>query len=229
MPAKEPTVLTNPIIARPQHLRPTPLARRAMTFIELLLALAITTSVCGIMAVLMASTASGTKSQNDGRRNLVRLQSVKACLQDELLNARAILAAGPNYLVYWIGDQPNAITPTNGAVNLSELRLLEVDTATGNLNLYTTKFPNGWSNANVISADTTYIPTTSWYSAACSAKGTYFNPTLIATGATAMTVSLDSATPVQARFVHLTITLVDNSVSRQVVLANALESPVAPW
>jgi len=201
---------------------------RALTFMELLIALSITAVVCGILAVLINATAVGTSNQNDGRRSLVRLQSVKSVLEDEFVNARAILAIGTNYVVYWTGDQPGAVTPANGAVNLSELRLLEVDTATNTLKLYSTTWPAGFSNSNIISNDTSYAAGTSWYSAAVSAKGSYFAPVTLGS-ATSLTASLDNATPTLARLVHVTIILNDGSVTRRVVLATALASPGAPW
>jgi hypothetical protein len=196
---------------------------------ELLIALSITAVVCGILAVLINATATGTNAQNDGRRSLVRLQAIKACLNDEFVNARAVLETGSNYVVYWIGDQAGAVVPANNAVNLSELRLLEVDAA-GNLNLYSVQWPAGTNSAVIAVTDATCAASTSWYATCTTLKATgYFPASTIATGVTGMAVSLDAASATAARLAHFRIDCSDGAVSRQVVLAVGLVSPLAPY
>ena len=202
---------------------------RGFTLVELLVGLAITAVTAAVLAILINATAMGTNSTADGRRNLVRLQMIKAQLQDEFVNTRAILATGSNYIVYWIGDQPGAVTPANGAVNFSELRLLQID-ASGNLNVYCCKWPNGFSNSNIIANDPVYAASSNWLSLAQSLIGTtYYGTNTLASGATALTTSLDSASPTAAKYVHLTVTLNDGTVSRQLVLGVALANQAAPW
>ncbi len=185
------------IFATPSHRLLSPHShRRALTFMELIIALAVTAIICGIMAILINSTAAGTASQNDGRRSLVRLQSIKSGLEDEFTNTRAILATGPTYVVYWVGDQAGAPTFPNNAVNYSELRLLEFDPTTGNLNLYKTKWPAGSTNPWIISTDATLAANSTWYATCQTLKTTNYYPAIpIATGVTALSISLDSATP----------------------------------
>jgi Prokaryotic N-terminal methylation motif len=203
--------------------------RRGLTLVELLIGLAITAITCAIMALLINATAVGTNTQNDGRRSLVRLQMVKAALEDELSNCRSILTSGSNYLVYWIGDQPGAVTLPNNAVNLSELRLLEIDSS-GNLNLWYCKFPAGTTNAAILAYDQTCAATTDFYALAVSLKGTTnWTSTTLATGATSMTTSLDSASPTSAHYVHVIINLNDGLVSKSIVLGVNVANPGAPW
>jgi hypothetical protein len=195
------------------------------------MALAITAFIAAVLAVLINATAMGTNSQNDGRRSLVKMEGLKAQIEDAIINADCVLATGTNYIVLWRGDQVGAATPANGAVNLSELELIEVDTTTGNLNVYTTTFPAGWSASNIISADTTYAASTSWYSACTTAKaGGYFQCTTIGTNATGMTVSLDTATTTAAKLVSIVITFTDASLTdRKLVIGAALQSQNIPW
>lgn len=208
-----------------------PRGRRGLTFIELLIALAITSVTCGILAVLINATATGTNTQNDGRRGLVRMQALKSGLQDEFTNVRAILATGPNYVVYWIGDQLGAPTPTNQAVNLSELRMLTVDTATGNLKVWSAQFPDAWTDAMIASTDYVLAANTSWY-ATCTTLITsspYAMGTTITTGVTGMTISLDAAAPTAAKLIHFQINLSESGVSRTLVLDVALANALAPY
>jgi len=199
-----------------------------LTLIELLIGLSITATTCAIMAALINATALGTSTQNDGRRALVRLQSLKATLEDEFVNTRCILATGTNYVVYWTGDQPGSVTPTNGAVNFSELRLLEIDPS-GNLNIYCA-WPAGTSDATKAANDPAYSAASNWYATAAALKGTtYYNTNKLAAGATTLSVSLDSAAPTAARFIHLRIDFNDGIVTRQLALGVTLSTPMTPW
>jgi hypothetical protein len=203
--------------------------RRALTFIELLIGLSITAVTCAILAALINATALGTSTQNDGRRALVRLEALKAELGGELVNARCILAAGRNYVVYWMGDQPGAATAVNRAVNFSELRLLQIDPA-GNLNIYCTRWPDGMADTAKAAADATYAANTDWLAAANALKGTtYYSTNTLAAHVTAMTVTLDDAAPTAARFIHLRIDINDGIVVRQAVMGMALANPSVPW
>jgi type II secretory pathway pseudopilin PulG len=220
---------------------PAAATRRAMTLMELLIGLAITAMVAGVIAVLMNSTAMGTNTQQDGRRSLVKFQQIKALVGDKLANARCILDAsltgstGPYYIVYWTGDpapnlpsngsqssadvqQPSGL---NGSVDLSELCMLEVDTTTGNLNL--------WSTSNGCTNDQTYSASSSWRSAAVAAKSnSSFVPTLLATGVTSMVCSLDAGTMTQAKLIHTVITFTDSAGTKQVVASAVLQNQKAP-
>jgi hypothetical protein len=203
--------------------------RRALTLLELLIGVSITAVTCAVLAVLINATAMGTSSQNDGRRALVRLQALKAELAGELVNARCILAAGNNYVVYWIGDQPGAPTDVNRAVNFSEIRLLQIDPS-GNLNVYCTRWPDGMADPAKAAADTIYPANTDWYAAVSALKGTsYFSTNTLAANATSLSVTLDNAAPTAARFIHVRIELDDGVVSRQVVLGIALAHRAVPW
>jgi hypothetical protein len=203
--------------------------RRALTFVELLIGLSITAVTCAILATLINATALGTSSQNDGRRALVRLQALKAELAGEFVNARCILAAGNNYVVYWVGDQAGTPVPVNQAVNFSEIRLLQIDPS-GNLNVYCARWPDNMLDSVKIAADTTYPANTDWFAAASALKGTsYFTTTTLASNATALAVTLDNAAPTSAHFIHLRIDMNDGIVSREVVLGIALANPAVPW
>jgi hypothetical protein len=195
----------------------------------LLIGLSITAFTCAILAALIHATALGTSTQNDGRRALVRLQTLKSVLQDEFVNARCILATGNNYVVYWTGDQSGAITPVNDAVNFSELRLLEIDPA-GNLNIYCTKWPAGTTDAAKLAADGTYAANSNWYAAAAALKGTSnFGTNALAAGATTLSVSLDKAAPTDAHHIHFRIDLNDGVVTRRFALGVTLANPAVPW
>jgi hypothetical protein len=218
-----------PHVRRPGGRRGQTVPRRGLTLIELLIGLSITAFTCAILAALIHATALGTSTQNDGRRALVRLQTLKSVLADEFVNARCILATGNNYVVYWIGDQPGSVTPANGAVNFSELRLLEIDPA-GNLNIYCTQWPAGMADAAKLAADTTYAANSNWYAAVAALKGTsYYRTNTLAAGAATLSASLDNASPTAAHYIHLRTDLNDGVVRRQFALGVTLTNPAVPW
>ena len=218
-----------PHVRRPGGRRGLTAPRRGLTLIELLIGLSITAFTCAILAVLINATALGTSTQNDGRRALVRLQTLKSVLADEFVNARCILATGANYVIYWTGDQPGSVTPANNAVNFSELRLLEIDPA-GNLNIYCTRWSTGMTDAAKLAADTTYAATSNWYGAVTALKGTSnFSANTLAAGATKLSASLDNASPTGARYIHVRIDLNDGVVTRQFARGVTLANPAVPW
>jgi prepilin-type N-terminal cleavage/methylation domain-containing protein len=214
--------------SHPIHTRP--IGRRAgLTLIELIIGLSITAVIASIIAVLINATAMGTTSQQDGRRLLVRFQAIRSAVSNDLSNAKCILDVGPNYIVYWIGDDPAGVVAPNNAVNLSELRMLEVDTA-GNLNLYRVQWPATFKNADILSADQTYAANTAWHSAVQNAATAgYLVPAKLASNATGLAATLDSATLTSARMVTLSISLNDTVTTRTIVLGAAIHSPTAPW
>ena len=73
------------------------------------------------LAELISAWGYRTDTAQDGRRSQVKMQAMKAKIEDTILNSRCVLAAGNNFLVLWAGDQSGAATPVNASVNLSEL------------------------------------------------------------------------------------------------------------
>jgi prepilin-type N-terminal cleavage/methylation domain-containing protein len=208
-----------------------PTRRRGLTLVELVIGLAITAIVSAVLAILINATAVGTNSTQDGRRSLVKMQGIKAQLEDTIKNSNCVLATGTNYILLWTGDLNGAPTSVNRAVNLSELRLIEVNTTTGNLNNYAVQWPANFTSGSIVAADTTYSASTTWYAACTTAKaGGYFVPITIATNVTGMTVSLDSATVTQARLVSLVITFTDaGTSSRNLMVGAGIRNLVTPW
>ena len=203
-------------------------SKRGMTLIELMIGLSITAVTAGIIAVLINATAAGTNSQQDGRRLLVRFQSIRAAVADDLSNAHCILDVGTNYVVYWVGDGIDPLVTANNAVNVSELRMLEVDAA-GNLNLYKVQWPAGFTNASIISADQAYASNTAWHSAVqTAATNGYLVATELATNAVSLTTTLDSASATSAKMVTLTIVLNDGVATRTILIGTAIRYPAAP-
>lgn len=202
--------------------------RRGVTLVELMLALSVLSLVGICIAMMIKGTADGTAGATDGRRHLVRMQSLEAQIAQTVRPCQCILAAGNGYLVLWLGDGQDANIATNQAVNLSELLLIEHDSANKKLKVYRTTWPAGTSVATMIANDTTYAGNSNWYSAATAAKGNYFTGTTIANNVTSCNVTLDSANATSAMMATLWITLDDGVVSRTVVIPASLRQRLVP-
>jgi hypothetical protein len=202
---------------------------RAVTLIELMLALSLL-SLVGICIVMMIkATADGTAGQNDGRRHLVRMQAIEAQVAQVVRPSACILAAGTGYLVLWTGDGKDVNIATNQAVNLSEIVMFELDSNAQQLKLYRTSWPAGTSGASMASSDSTYAASSNWYNAAQAAKSTgYFNGTVLANKVSAFAVTLDSGTPTSAMMATLSVTINDGVVTRTVVIPATLRSRMTP-
>lgn len=216
-----PTRPTGPRGIQSPH--PGPGGRTAFTLVELMIALTITAMVAACIAIMVNSVAAGTIGAQDGRRHLVRMQSLESRLLGTVHSASCILAAGNAYIVYWTGD-----ANCDNNLQLSELGLLELDN-TNTLQQYHTVFPANFSLAQIASANTTYATNTNWYAAAQTAKSTgYFPATAVARNITTFNVTLDNVTPTAALLATFTVQLSDGQVTRSGMIAAAIRTLQVP-
>ena len=200
-----------------------------VTLVELILALSLLSLVGMCIVMMIKATADGTAGQNDGRRHLVRMQSIEAQVAQVVRPCNCILAAGTGYVVLWTGDGQDANIATNQAVNLSEMVMFELDTTANQLKLYRTSWPAGTSGASMASSDSTYAASSNWYNAAQAAKSTgYFSPTVLANNVTSFSVTLDNGTATAAMMATMWLTINDGVVTRNLVIPATLRSRMAP-
>jgi hypothetical protein len=116
---------------------PRPRRRRALTMVELLLAMAITSLVGLATAAMLRATAYATFSRQGQRTLLVRAQTIETRLAAAVRGAAEIVvpnSATPTqaeYIVLWAGDA-NA----DDVKQLAEMQLIERNTTTGVLATY---------------------------------------------------------------------------------------------
>lgn len=195
-----------------------------MTIAELLIALTITALVGTTATAMLFATVNATDERNDFRHVNVRTAVVKDRLADEIRASLAFLAVGANELVLWSSDGNE-----NGAVNLDELVLIERDPGSNELRRYAVDWPAGWDQATIDAANTAYLPSADFSAAATLAKGAgYFPAAVWSTEVTAMTVTLDAATPQPARLATITLTISAGDLSDESVVAAALRDAQTP-
>jgi len=194
--------------------------RLAMTIVEVLMSLIVVSLISVGVSAMLYATNYGTSSQREVRRVAVRTQQVRLRLDNEIRNARQILAAGQTsaghaYVVLWRGDT-NAEDTNQNKVNLSELELIELPDGSTTLTSYIAGTP---------ATDTVYESDSDFYKAAQNAKsdGDLVGTTW-ADGISDFAVTLDEAAPADARLATWRCTLTDEALSETLVSSISLRA-----
>ena len=169
--------------------------QHGLTFVELLMALAITGLIGAAIAAMLSAVSYGTSSSHDLRSLVVRNKTLGTRITAAVRQAAQVLDAGDGYLVLWAGDF-NA----SGAPDLLELQRIELDTATDELVSYT---------PDPAATDVAYDLATDDFDAITTAlidSGDLVDQ-LWGTDVTAWTITLDAADPLNATLVSFQLTL----------------------
>lgn len=178
--------------------------KAAVTLLELLLGMVISSLVGAAVALMLFSTSYGTSSQAEMRNLLVSNQSIAERLDDALQVSQRVLAKDSHYLVLWKDD-----TVVNGTPDLSELWRIERDPSTDELRSYE-------AAADLAAEDDVeYDLDTTDFNAVTSAlkDSVYFPGTLWATDVTAWSTTVNAADLRSANFVGYRITTSAEEVS----------------
>ena len=94
--------------------------RRGFTFIELIIALSIT-SVIGLSIVtLMGAVTSGITSKEDGRQSSIRFSTLKTKMSAYISPARCVLATTQDSATLWMND-----SRVSNTVHATEVRWIK--------------------------------------------------------------------------------------------------------
>lgn len=189
-------------------------SRRAFTFLEVLIALAITAMIGAAVSTMLLSVSVGTRQRSDLRRNSVRAKVVAARVGAALRSSRLVLASADDALVLWMGD-----TRANGVPDLSELVRLEWDSE--GLELWSYTAPETLA----MMADTTYTLTDDFDSITFDlAGGVTFPGQRWGTGISQWSTTLDEPVPQRADIVHYTFVVSGAETSMTIDQSAALRS-----
>jgi len=195
-----------------------------LTLLELLLALAGTAFIGAAISAMLVSVSYGTSSARGMLEMTVQQRVAHGRIDAAVRASRRILAAGRDidaeqtYLVLWIAD-----TRDNDKPDLSELRLLELDEASGDLRSYTASFAESMSLSEILDADTTWELDANFRSAVETAKsGDHFPATRWASDVGELTITLDASNLADARLVGYRLTMTLNGFTDTSVSAAAL-------
>lgn len=184
-----------PVSMAINHTRGLSVRGRGFTMVELMLSLTITAIIGAAVAAMLASVSYATTDRADLRRVNTKQNVVAARLNACLRSCKMVLAIDADSLVLWMGD-----SRLNNSPDLSELRRLEWDTATGELWSYVA--PSNLADAS----NTSYRLTDDFESITFALMGTSdFPGRLWATNVAGWTNALDDATPQHASLVTYTL------------------------
>ncbi len=190
-----------------------------LTFIELILSLAITALVGAAVTAMLTAVSSGTASTQDSRGLLAKHKSFDVRMTTAIINSHMILATGSNYAVLWMGD-----TDADGLPDLSELRLIILDNS-GNLWSYKGTFPSNWTQTQINAADTSYPLNSDFHAVATGLENsTYFPSELWMTGVTSITFTANNASVQSATLLSYRAVLTYGSQTSNAIGAAAMQN-----
>jgi hypothetical protein len=135
----------------------TPPRRRALTLIELMLALAVTVMVAGAIASMMAAVNTGVGTRRDVRSVMVRANAAQMRVAGYIVPACCLLSVDQEDVVVWFSDSRES-----GTVHGSEIRWLLHDADAGTLSVSLVSFPDGWTQTQKELADAEHPVTSNW-------------------------------------------------------------------
>ncbi len=168
--------------------------RRGLTFIEFVMALAITAMVAAAIGAMVSAVASGEMSRRDNRGTVVRTFAAKTRLSAYLARCLSVLDVGTADAVVWLNDWRSG-----GTVHASELRWLVFDNVNKSIDVYYVDFPDEWNEVQRALQDLEYLSGTDWSAvlSTYTADGYVSNITLV-DGVSSMAITTDQPVAVDS-------------------------------
>ncbi|MCH2132976.1 MAG: type II secretion system GspH family protein [Phycisphaerales bacterium] len=127
-------------------------ARRGMTLIETVLAISITAMVGGAITTMMAAVTDEVTANQETRTNLIRSGLAQSRFSSYIARAHCVLDMTDTSMTLWLEDSREG-----GTVHASEIRWIRFDPRTGTVESSFVCFPETWSEATRLMADTEFL------------------------------------------------------------------------
>jgi type II secretory pathway pseudopilin PulG len=198
--------------------------RRALTLLELLLAMVVTTLVAAAIAGMLGAVSAGVGSRKDNRAVMVLAHAGQSRLAAYFATARCVLARNGNNVTLWLNDSRESAT-----VHASEIRWLQFDAAAGALIVKYVDFPSDWTKTACDLADAEYPDSSDWSAVLAS----YEAQNLLSTRAlvdnlASVSVTLDEPTAAAARHVGFLLGFVTEQGTLEVEASGAIRIHATP-
>lgn len=204
--------------------------RRALTLIELLIALTVTVIIGLAVAAITNSVARSVTSMNDARSALQRAYAAHARIRSQAQNARAFLDADPDRgVALWLNDQR-----ANNRVNLSEIAVLWITPSdeelfANELVLETVAFPTDWDHETTESADVQLTLVDDFFQEILNLRNQgWTQRTVIADAVEEINLSHSAINLVNANRVRLTLSVRVGDDTQDILMAFGLQNHRAP-
>ena len=122
-----------------------------MTIIETVLAMTITAMVGGAISTMMAAVSDELTANQGTRSSLIRAGLAQSRLSSYIARSHCVLDLEPTSVTLWLEDSRDGNT-----VHATEIRWITLDSDTGTLESHFVCFPDTWSEAAKLQADTEY-------------------------------------------------------------------------
>lgn len=184
---------------------------RAMTLLELLLALAGTAVIGTAVVTMLVGVSYGTRADKDLRSLITKQMALRSRIEAEVRESRLVLDQGTGYLVLWAEDLDDSGTPDK-----TEIQVIELDAGTGVVTRY--------APADGI-ADVAYALSNDFRTLTDAYKGdATFPGETWASGVTLLTFSLDDADPQLSRLVAFRVGMTGGEVPDTAIGAAAIRN-----
>ena len=197
--------------------------RRALTLLELMLALSITAMVATAISGMMSAVITGVSTRRDNRSLMIRANAAQARLAAYIAPSRSLLDATGSDLVLWLEDARES-----GTVHATEIRWLKFDATEGTIDVYFVDFPDSWQQTAKDLADRQYGANANWKMALDFYQGNGWISTLrLVDGLERVTVRTDADDALDSRHVEyeLEFWTTAGSISIQVSATVRLHRP----
>ena len=195
--------------------------RSAFTLAELIVALAISAIVAAAVMSMLFATARATETRTDVRHSVIHANQLEARLRHCILSSCAFLGKDTTHLVLWLSDDND-----DDVVNLGELGLIEYDAGNTQLRFYEVVWPAGWNQAKIDAANVAYTAGENFLQRALNAQGAvYFPQRVWSNQVSALTITLDDATPLDAKLATLRLTVASGDIPHPLIVAAGLRTP----
>ena len=169
--------------------------RRGLTFLELILAMAVTAMVALAITGMLTSVAMGQRLRRDNRAFVIRTHALKSRLSAYVAPCRSFLMCNGTDLVLWLDDSRES-----DSVHASEIRWITFDATEGRLDVHYVSFPEDWTDVAIALEDLEYPSDANW----SSVYSSFDAIVLIASytlldGLRSVSVTTDEAAPMDSR------------------------------
>ena len=187
------------------------------------MALVISAIVAGAVMSMLFATARATETRTDVRHSVVHANQLEARLRHSILSSCSFLGKDDTHLVFWLSDDND-----DDVVNLGELGLLEHDAGSTQLRFYEVVWPAGWDQATIDAANVAYSAGENFLKRALDVQGqVYFPQRVWSNQVSALTITLNDATPLNANLATLRLTVAGGDIPHPLVVTAGLRTPKA--
>lgn len=167
------------------------MTRRALSSVELLIALVIVALIALSTGGMLTAVARATEADREGRTMLMRAHAAQVRLRAYVDPALCVLQhdADNGAVVVWLHDERDV-----GQVNLTEIRLIARDVSENRLVVERVSFPEEWSEAQVELVDVTVAADSNFFTAIATQRALGFTSIqAVASGVQSVSWSFDQA------------------------------------